>query len=187
MLELLKEWDTSLFLGINNGWQNPVMDWLCPWLREARLWIPLYILAAWFSWKQFGKQTLWIFLAAGLLVLISDQFSANLIKHTFERLRPCNDPILRTKVHLLVHCGSGYSFMSAHATNHFAVAMFFSRVFRQRLPNLWPFAFLWAAAIALSQVYVGVHYPFDILCGALTGMLFGYLMARLLTQKLKLN
>lgn len=178
MLETLRQIDTEWFLAINNGWQNPFMDAVCPWLREPRTWVPLYILAIYFTWKTFGRQTLWILLGAGLLVLISDQFSANLIKNTFQRLRPCNDPMLKTQVHLLVHCGGGYSFMSAHATNHFAVAVYFSVLLKQIFPRLLPFALVWAALIALSQVYVGVHYPFDILCGALTGCLFGYAMAR---------
>jgi undecaprenyl-diphosphatase len=185
MLETLRQIDTEWFLAVNNGWQNPFMDAVCPWLRQPKTWIPLYLLVLYFSWKNFGRHTLWIALGAGLLVLISDQFSANLIKNTFQRLRPCNDPMLKDKVHLLVHCGGGYSFMSAHATNHFAVAVYFSVLFKNFLPKLLPFALLWAALISLSQVYVGVHYPFDVLCGAITGCIFGYVLAELIRSVIR--
>lgn len=184
MLETLKQIDTDWFLAINNGWQNAFMDWLCPWLRQPKTWIPLYALAIWFSWKMFGKQMVWVLLGAGLLILISDQFSANLVKNTFERLRPCNDPFLKNKVHLLTYCGGGYSFMSAHATNHFAIAVYFSMLFKMRLPRMLPYALIWAASIALSQVYVGVHYPFDVICGAITGSIIGYLASILVRKKL---
>lgn len=177
MLEMLKQLDTEWFLSINNGWQNAFMDWLCPWLRQPKTWIPLYVLAVFFSWKKFNKNAIWVVLGAALLVLICDQFSANLVKNTFERLRPCNDPALKNQVHLLVGCGGGYSFMSAHATNHFGIAVFFSVIFKQWYPKLIWFALFWAACISLSQVYVGVHYPFDIICGALTGCLFGLIMS----------
>lgn len=187
MLETLKQIDTEWFLAINNGWQNDFMDWLCPWLRQPKTWIPLYIIAMWFAWKIYGKQALWVAVGAGLLILVSDQFSANLIKNTFERLRPCNDPILKTKVHLLTYCGGGYSFISAHATNHFAIAVYFSLLFKNTYPRMLPYAILWAASIAISQVYVGVHYPFDIICGAIIGSIFGYIGAVLISKIIRKN
>lgn len=187
MIESLKHIDTEWFLAINNGWASPLLDAVCPWLRQPRTWIPLYAVLLYISWKQFGRNSLWIVAGAALLVLVCDQFSANLVKNTFERLRPCNDPALKERVRLLVHCGGGYSFMSAHATNHFGVAVFFSMIFRPHSRVILPFALVWAACIALSQVYVGVHYPFDILCGALTGSLFGYIAARILNARVLLK
>lgn len=185
MIETLKQIDTQWFLTVNNGLQNPLFDAVCPWLREPKFWIPLYVLAAWFSYKKMGKQTLWIILGAALLVFISDQFSATLIKKTVMRLRPCNEPLLQGKVHLLTYCGSGYSFMSAHATNHFAIAVYFGLMFKSYLPKLLPIALLWAASIAFSQVYVGVHYPFDVICGAITGSAFGYAAAKFMSTKIQ--
>ena len=187
MFETLKQIDTTWFLAINNGLQNSFMDVVCPYLREPKFWIPVYVLVAWLSYKKFGTKALWVMLAAGVLVLISDQFSANLIKKSVMRLRPCNEPTLKDQVHLLVHCGQGYSFMSAHATNHFAIAVYFSLLFRAYWRWLLPVALLWAASIAFSQVYVGVHYPLDVLCGALTGSVFGYIASKLVKQKLALQ
>jgi membrane-associated phospholipid phosphatase len=183
MLNTLQQLDTELFLAINNGWHNSVLDVICPWLREAKHWIPFYILLLYLVWKHYGTQVLWIAIGAGLLVFITDQFSANLIKNTFERLRPCNDPDLKLKVRLLVNCGQGYSFMSAHATNHFAIAVYFTVFLKEWIPKFGVFAFVWALSISVSQVYVGVHYPFDIIAGGLCGSLFGYLLAKIVLRK----
>lgn len=183
MFNLINEFDTSLFLAINNGWQNSLLDVVCPWLRDAKHWIPFYIILLYLSWKHYGRQVLWVILGVSVLVLISDQFSANLVKNTFERLRPCNNPELKDKVHLLVNCGQGYSFMSAHATNHFAIAVYFIMLFKNWIPKFWILALVWASAISISQVYVGVHYPLDILAGAFSGGTFGYFAARLVLIK----
>lgn len=183
MFNFITEFDTSLFLAINNGWQHPFLDAVCPWLRDAKHWIPFYVFLLYLSWRYYGKQVMWIMLGAGILVLISDQFSANLIKNTFERLRPCNDPLLKNKVHLLVNCGQGYSFMSAHATNHFAIAAYFAILFKKQLPGFWLLLLFWASCISISQVYVGVHYPLDIFAGAICGIIFGYVAALLVLRK----
>ena len=108
--------------------------------------------------------------------------SSELVKKTVRRIRPCNDPELQEEVKLLVSCGAGYSFTSSHATNHFAVAAFISMtlglLYRWiRLP-----LFLWAASIAFGQVYVGVHYPLDVIGGGILGVLIGFIIARLYQQ-----
>ena len=118
-------------------------------------------------------------LALALTVGIADTISSKVIKKSVQRLRPCNDTQINQQVKLLVRCGGGYSFTSSHATNHFAVALFLigtlGRIFRRMK---WPLLF-WAATIALGQVYVGVHYPFDILVGGTIGSLIGIGVARL--------
>lgn len=183
MLETLKQIDTQLFLLINGKWHNTFFDMVCPWLREAKHWIPFYLLLLYLSWKHYGKTMIWIVLGAALLVFITDQFSANLVKNSVERLRPCNNPGLKQHVRLLVHCGQGYSFISAHATNHFAIAAYFIVLFRQWIPYFHMVAFLWAASISYSQIYVGVHYPFDVLVGAICGSIFGQYGAKLVMLK----
>ncbi|MFY8021005.1 MAG: phosphatase PAP2 family protein [Bacteroidia bacterium] len=177
MLEQLLAFDKSFFLAINNGMSNPFLDWLCPILRKQEVWYPFYAIFIFFLIKQYKTDSWKILLGIGLMVLASDQFSANLVKNTFQRIRPCNEPSLSGMVHHLINSCNGYSFISAHATNHFALAMFISLCFRTK-KWLWVTTIIWAASIAFSQVYVGVHYPLDVITGSLVGILFGLSFAK---------
>ncbi|HRF38293.1 MAG TPA: phosphatase PAP2 family protein [Saprospiraceae bacterium] len=179
MLETIQHWDQQVFELLNGQWQSPLLDWLAPLWRDKRFWIPLYLLLSIFVVRTYRKRGLYFLLALGLTAGISDVASSRIVKPSVQRLRPCNNPELRDDVHLLVHCGSGYSFTSSHAANHFAAAAFLfftlGRLHR-RGRGLW---WLWAASIAYAQVYVGVHYPADILAGAVLGAAIGYLSSRL--------
>ncbi len=186
MLEQLQQLDTSLFIGINSGIKNTLLDLLCPFMRKQSNWYLLYAVLGYFLYEKYRMRFLWILLGAAILVLVSDQVSANLIKNTVQRLRPCNNPDLKDQVRLLVHCGSGFSFISAHATNHFAIAFFISSFYAE-LKWARPVAILWASLIAFSQVYVGVHYPSDVLAGAALGSFFGILAFTLVRKKVELN
>ena len=105
-------------------------------------------------------------------------------KHNFQRIRPCGDPDFFMHVRLLVnHCSTGYSFVSNHAANHFAMAAFFFFTSRPLLKRWAWIAFTWAALVAYSQVYVGVHYPSDILVGALLGFGIGALTAAIYNKR----
>lgn len=179
MLETILHWDQQLFELINGRWQAPLLDQLAPLWRDKRFWIPLYLLLSFFVIRNYRKQGLYFLLALGLTAGVSDLASSRVVKPAVQRLRPCNNPDLRADVHLLVHCGSGYSFTSSHAANHFAVAafLFFTwGTLHRRGRGLW---WWWAASIAYAQVYVGVHYPADILAGALLGTAIGYFSSRL--------
>lgn len=182
MIETLKHIDQQFFIAVNHGMQNAFLDWLCPLLRKQSNWYMFYALLIYVLFRQHKRNTVWILLGAAVLILLTDQLSANLIKNTVQRLRPCNDPEMQ--VRLLVHCGSGFSFISAHATNHFALAAFFPVFFPHQRKWLLPLALLWAFAIAFSQVYVGVHYPFDVICGALLGATMGYLAGHFIHRKI---
>jgi undecaprenyl-diphosphatase len=172
MLEIIQQIDKQLFFAINNGMQNGLLDLLCPFMRKQSNWYLLYAVMGYFLYERYRMKFFWILLGALLLVLISDQLSANLIKNIVQRLRPCNNPELKNQLRLLVPCGGGFSFISAHATNHFAIAFFISSFYNEiKWAKL--LALLWAFAIAFSQVYVGVHYPFDVICGAALGLLLG--------------
>lgn len=172
-MQSILEFDKALFFFINQGLANPVMDVVCPILREKLTWIPLYMGIALAVYKKYGKLLFPIAVVAVLTILLTDQISSSLIKPSFQRLRPCNDPALQQQVRLLLsHCGAGFSFVSSHAANHFGLAAFFSFSVGRR--PLWiALLFFWAFAIAFSQVYVGVHYPLDVAAGALLGVCIG--------------
>lgn len=171
--------DEQLFYLINNGWQNPFLDAIMPIWREKSTWIPLYILLAIFIIYRFKVKGLYLILTMALLIGLSDNISSQLIKKNVRRIRPCNDATLEEKVHLIIACGSGYSFPSSHAANHFAVATFLSMTLGQFYRKIRLPFYLWAASIALGQVYVGVHYPLDIFCGAIFGIILAYIIAKL--------
>lgn len=170
--------DQQLFFFMNNkchvAWLNNVM----PYWRSMYLWIPLYVFFITFIVEKYGKNG-WIYLLAlALTVTISDTVSSKIIKKSVQRTRPCND-ISRLlerghEVKLLVPCGSGYSFPSSHATNHFAVAVFVIFTFVARKKWLKWALIAWASSIALGQVYVGVHYPLDVLFGGILGSFIGW-------------
>jgi len=117
-----------------------------------------------------------------LTVSIADITSSHIIKNQFQRIRPCNQIGFKETAHLLVPCGSGYSFTSSHATNHFAIALFLILTIGQ----LWKWIrvplFLWACSIALAQVYVGVHYPTDVLVGGIIGTFISFVVVYVLRK-----
>jgi undecaprenyl-diphosphatase len=185
MTEIL-QWDEQLFQLINGSWHNPLLDVVMPYWRNKYCWFPLYIFIVSFFLLNFKKQGAFLILAIGLTVGVADYTSSSIIKKSVQRLRPCNTEILKNDVQLLVRCGSGYSFPSSHAANHFAMAvvLFFTLgkvLKRTRIPLL-----LWAASIAFGQVYVGVHYPLDVFMGSLLGILIG-LIGAFFIKILKLN
>lgn len=177
MLDKLLNFDQQFFILVNNGLANPFFDWICPWIRDQRVWYPMYLVISILFIRLYKKDSWKLFLAVGLMLLCTDQFSSNLVKNTFMRLRPCVEPALEGITRHLISSCNGFSFISAHATNHFALAIFFSYCFRQ-VKWLLPVLLFWAFSIAFSQVYVGVHYPFDVIAGSLCGILFGFAFSR---------
>jgi membrane-associated phospholipid phosphatase len=177
MLEQILNLDRSFFIAINNGMANPVLDWLCPYLRKQETWYFFYPVLLYFLYKKTGPKSLWFLLSIALMIFCSDQFSANLVKNTFQRVRPCSAPDLQGITRHLIESCRGYSFISAHACNHFAIAVFFAKVLQVSKWN-WFLLLFWASSIAFSQVYVGVHYPLDVIVGACCGILFGIAFSR---------
>ena len=180
MFDQLIQFDEHLFSAINHGLSNPFFDWLMPYLRNRFFWTPLYLFIAVFFVRNYGKQGWTLLLFFVLTFAVTDFFTAKLIKPNAQRIRPCNDPEMKPGLQSRIACGSGYSFPSTHAANHFALAMFLITIFYKRWKPILPLALAWAAAISFAQVYVGVHYPFDVTCGAIIGSLLGYLTATFL-------
>ena len=172
----IEEWNKDAFEWVNSGLSNVVFDIVMPIVRQPVVWVPLYIFFAAFFYFNFKKQTIYILLFAGVTIFISDQLSAHVLKFIFQHPRPCSDFTMAGRVRMLVDCGPGFSFPSTHATNHFALAFFLISVIGKKIKWLTPALIFWAALISIAQVYVGLHFPLDVICGGVLGSLIGYWM-----------
>jgi len=178
-LQTLKQWDQWLFIQINNQQSNSFFDSVMPYLRNSFYWAPLYLFLLLFVTVNFKGRGWWWVLFAVMTVILCDFVSSKIIKENIFRLRPCNEPNIAAWVHVLVgYRPQSSSFTSSHAANHFGMAMFIFYTLRTRFKK-WPVLFFfWAFSISFAQVYVGVHYPIDILSGGLIGILIGYLSGK---------
>jgi membrane-associated phospholipid phosphatase len=178
-LAAVKQVDNFLFTQINSHFTNSFLDTVLPFIRNSIFWIPLYLFLLVFILVNFGNKG-WLWITALIItVTLTDQISSHVIKILVQRPRPCSNTTLQMPVRLLLsNCSGGYSFTSSHATNHFGVATFIAITLKQYLGK-WQWLFIvWAAVISYAQIYVGVHYPFDVLCGALLGSGIGYKVAK---------
>ena len=185
MLNELLHKDVELLLFLNGlGTANWDGFWL--FITNKFSAIPIYIFILYFLFKKFGlKSTLIILLFTVILIAISDQTS-NLFKFGFKRLRPCYDDSLKDLIRLVkASCGGKYSFFSAHASNSTAVAIFFGSLLKPYLKHLKLILLIWAILVAYSRVYIGVHFPSDVIFGMFLGLGLGYLFYILTTKFLK--
>lgn len=184
---MLTSLDQELFFLINQQLQNGLLDWLMPVWREKMTWIPLYVFFAFLAYRNLKIRGVWLIVAAIACAGAADFTSSSLIKPAVKRIRPCNDPTVKTDVRLLAPCGSGYSFTSSHATNHFALATFLFFTMGSILKKYKWTLFIWAALIGFAQIYVGVHYPFDVGAGTILGMAIGWVFAYFFERTFRLN
>ena len=165
--------DTDLFLFLN-GLHADWMDKVMVLLTDMWVWLPLYLLLIYWVVKQYGKRCWWVFVAFGLVVLCSDQLASHVFKPVFQRLRPCYNDDLQGLIHLPKGLAGGrFGFISSHAANTFAIATFLTPVLTKFKPWAAIILFFWAVVSSYSRIYIGYHYPGDILCGALLGALIG--------------
>lgn len=153
-------------------------------VSEKWFWIPLYVIFLYFLYKNFNKKSLFyilIFLALGITA--SDQI-ANIFKFGFERLRPCHDPSLEGLLRE-VKCGGKFGFYSAHSSNSFFVATYLTMLLGKKIKQLPYFLFVWAAIVAYSRVYLGMHFPGDIIIGAIMGILLALFFGTLARKVIK--
>lgn len=181
MLHQIQEVDTQIFLALN-GLHTPWADTFMYWVTQRNTWIPLYaLLIIWMIW-QYGQRAAGMIVSLILTIVVADQTASTLLKPNIQRLRPCHVAYLQNKVHLVVEsCGGTYGFASSHAANSFGLAMAIwlvcsaaGTISNKHKKYLWWF-FPWAAVVSYSRIYVGVHYPFDVLAGALIGCGAAYL------------
>ncbi len=189
MLEQLKAWDEQLLIFLNQ-FHSPAFDSIAFYLTKTEFWIPLYAYLLYLIFRDQKKEGWFAVAGIVLSIIITDQITAGFMKPYFERLRPSHEPALEGIVHLVNNYRGGlYGFASSHAANTTGIAVLVFLLLRPKYPLAWTI-FFWAAIMSYTRIYLGVHYPGDILAGALVGMGAGYLAFRFhlwLKAKVKLK
>jgi undecaprenyl-diphosphatase len=170
MADFLYSIDLSILYFFNHTLSSGPLDKFFSIITNVNNWYIAYIILIGISWTKGGRAGKIAVIGVILLILVGDQLGHKILKEIFQRLRPCNG---LTDIITPLGCTGSYSFPSNHAINNFAAAMFFSRLF----PKLKWVLFVTAFFVALSRVYLGLHYPSDMIGGALIGVLLGYIFA----------
>lgn len=187
MVAWLDQIDKSIFLFLN-GLNSPFWDVVMFQISKKLIWIPLYAFLLFILVRQFKIKALWLFLFVIAAIALSDQASVHLFKNVFQRLRPCHQDELMGLVHTVNgKCGGQYGFVSSHAANTFALAGFFFLLFRKRLPYIAFGLLVWAVIVSYSRIYLGVHFPGDIICGGILGFALGSALAVIALKLLKIS
>lgn len=173
-MESLLSYDYLIFEYINHLVLPASLNQLLIFWRNPVFWAPLYVFIIAYFFFNFGNKAWYLVLFSLLVFATADIFSSQIIKKNVQRLRPCRTEYV-VKAQARVRCGSGYSFTSSHATNHFALATFWVLILGGRVRFFRWFLVVWATIVCLAQVYVGVHYPSDVIAGAFLGTGIGFL------------
>ena len=168
-LQNILEIDKELFLFLNSL-HNSFWDTIMLMVTRKETWIPFFVIILFFIIKNYRSKALLVILFLAFTILVSDQLSV-LLKDNIQRFRPVHDPVIGPLVHNVLRKGSQYGFVSSHAANGFAIFAFTASIFMNR--NYWFLLLFWAILFSYSRIYSGVHYPLDILGGAVLGWLIG--------------
>lgn len=183
-MEIVQRLDELLLRQINVEWHNQFFTWLMPFLRSTEIWVPMYVFMILLVVFNISKNGVWWMLFAIATVAVTDIFTAQVLKENIHRLRPCNDAQVQQWLQLVpgLRTPRSFSFASSHAANHFGIATYFAISMRALLGNWRWLLLVWAGAICYAQLYIGVHYPSDILAGAIIGFATGSLLGRTQTK-----
>jgi undecaprenyl-diphosphatase len=187
MIEAIKSVDRELFLFLN-GLNDPALDQAMYYMTEDVFWIPFFLLMLWMVYKAQGwKLMLWTLLGVALVVTLGDRISVELFKNVFQRYRPSHNLELADKVHLVNgYRGGKFGFVSSHATNSLGIATFVYLLVRPAFAKWAWIIIAWAVLFSYTRIYLGVHYPADVVCGGLLGVGIGYFVY-LVFRKFVLN
>ena len=175
-MESLAHLDSDLFLFLN-GLHAEWMDKVMVLITQMWVWFPLYLLLIYLTAKHYGKRCWWVILAVAVVVLCSDQLASHVCKPLFQRLRPCYNVDFQDLIHLPKGMAGGqYGFVSSHAANTFAVAAFLTAALRKNYKWMGFVLYPWAFISSYTRIYIGYHYPGDIVCGAILGILIGLIL-----------
>jgi len=169
-LDGIRQIDQSLLLFLNS-FHNSFWDKANILWTSKEIWYPFYALLLYFIIKEYRRNSIYIIIILALAITVSDQFSG-LIKDLTQRLRPSQDPALSGLIHNIINKGGLYGFFTAHAANSFTVAAFTTFLFRNRLYSF--LIFIWAIVVSYTRIYLGLHFPLDIVTGCIWGILTGF-------------
>jgi undecaprenyl-diphosphatase len=189
MIEQVNHWDEQLLLFINQ-FHTGFLDSLIFQLTRTEPWIPLYLLLLYLIFRNYRKEGWLVLLGVAITILLADRITSGVMKPFFHRLRPSNEPALQAVLHTVNgYHGGLYGFASSHAANTAGVSLFIFLIFRNTYGWIG-LIFIWPVITSYTRIYLGVHYPGDIIAGAAVGMMSGYAGYRLflwLRDKLKLK
>jgi len=183
-MDTLHQIDYAIFHFINHQLHSSFLNILLPFLRNAFNWIPLYVLVALFLFYKYKAEAIVYILYIALAFALADVISASILKPFFARLRPCHSSTLDA-ILVIGHCGGKWSFPSSHASNHMAIALsiVLASFFQQKWINaIW---IIWALSIGFAQIYIGVHYPSDIVAGFILGIAIAFFNYKICLPLLK--